>query len=451
MRWRRTIGIAACLTGAAAAIYLSTRARPPRTREDRAADALGRVSRIEPQLAKLRHLALAHEIPAEYQRTDQFRAFVRRSVARTTDPDATRQAEILTALGLLPPQSAGSATTLERSIEDAQVTQAAAYYDPAAKKFFLVMVPQNDAMLDMICAHELTHGLQDQNFDLTRYLTANVNSDALAARRFVVEGDATLSMAAYEIYETTQLGELTPEQLALLREKIETFASLDSASMTAALKQQARVTPNMDPEIARSLDAMDSIPRTILEPLLQSYMKGALVALTAYERGGWGAVDDLFRDPPESTEQVLHPRERLIPRRDHPHRVTLPRLDGYDVVGSDVIGELQWSVYFSLWKHTGEGREEQNWAGDRYAVLHRKDGKRVVLIATIWDTAYDAKVFYDAYMSTMKTRFPKGGPGKHGDKSGDAIWVKRSGERVFIVNGDNHDLLERLADETTFE
>ena len=220
------------------------------------------------------------------------------------------------------------------------------------------------------------------------------------------------------------------------------------------LKEQSAVSSIADPEIKKSIDAMDTIPRTILVPLVDSYMKGALVVFTAYERGGWPAVHELYRNPPESTEHVLHPSERLFSKRDHPRRVTLPKLEGFDVIASDVLGELQWSVYFSLWKHVGDGHEEENWGGDRYAVLRRKDGKLLVLIATIWDTEYDAKIFYDAYLSTLKTRFPDGDPAKldRADAQQRAsMWVRRQKDRVYIVDGGDHDLMNTLVNGTTFE
>jgi hypothetical protein len=214
-----------------------------------------------------------------------------------------------------------------------------------------------------------------------------------------------LSSIVYMVFDKTHLSELTPEQVTAMRKKLEEIAALDPPAMVALMRQQASSSSHMDPELKKSLDAMETIPRAILVPLIDSYMKGAVLAIDAYDLGGWRAVDALYRDPPESTEQVLHPMERLLKKRDHPRRVTLPKLEDLAMVHSDVIGELEWQVYFSLWKHVGDGHEEQNWGGDRYAVVRTRDGKLVALIATIWDTEYDAKIFFDAYVSTLTTRY----------------------------------------------
>jgi hypothetical protein len=129
----------------------------------------------------------------------------------------------------------------------------------------------------------------------------------------------------------------------------------------------------------------------------------------------------------------------------------LRKVEGDDVVANAVIGELQWSVYFGLWKHEGDGREAENWGGDRYAVLRGKDGKLTVLIATIWDSEYDAKLFSDAYCSTQRTRHPNASATLDGDTAQCAdAWVQLDGQRVFIVDGGDEDMLDELVRGTVF-
>ena len=420
-----------------------------RTARDRAKAALARVATIEPELAAARGLAFERPVPASYQTPADFRAFVHRAVDKKGPRLRDRQ-EALVALGLLP-----KGTDLGHAVEDAHATQAVAYYAPTAKRFFLVRPPERDQSLDMTIAHELTHALQDQHFGLTRYLRGGDNSDARAARKFVTEGDAMFSAIAYAVFAKTKQHEFTPAQLDAMRTRIEPLASLDPLGMAAMLKRQASASSHADPELQKALDAIPRIPLTVLVPLLDSYNKGLLLALDAYRHGGWPAVDALYRDPPESTEQVLHP-DRLLTVRDHPRRVTLPAFPGYTLVDSDVLGELQWSVYFTLWKHTGEAHAEVNWGGDRYAIVRGSDGKPVALVATTWDTEYDAKEFHDAYVSTLQARY--GGTAsadgsqlvvRHG---ADSTWVRRVDLRVYIVDG-GHDgsLMDALVAGTTFE
>ena len=431
-------------------MLLGCKDRGPQTKQERADDAVSRVAAIEPELAKVRRLDFKTTVPASYQTATEFRAHVHRTVEK--DKKVRDTTDALIALGLLP-----HAADLGRAVEDAYATQAAAYYDPDAKQFFFVMVPENKDVLDVVSAHELTHALQDQHFGLAHYMEGGDSSDARIARKFVVEGDAMLSSIAYAVFKKTHLSELTPQQVTAMREKLEQIAALDPPAMAAMLKAQASASSHMDPEIQKSLDAMDSIPRVVLVPLIDSYMKGAVLSIDAYAHGGWSVVDTLYKDPPESTEQVLHPEERLLAKRDRPHRVTLPSIDDYTIVASDVLGELQWSVYFSLWKHEGDGHEEQNWGGDRYAVLRSGSGKLVALIATTWDTEYDAKIFYDAYVSTLKTRYPGASAETEADqvllsRGDESTWVVLIGQRVFAVDGGNDDeLIDTLIDGTKFD
>ena len=402
-------------------------AGPKQTREELAAAAVARVGDIVPKLAKLRHLDVLHPIPAEYQTKDAFRAFVHKEIEKE-GPHAHDQETALVQLGLLP-----AGKDLAKAEEDAFSSQAAAYYDPAQKKFFIVMVPDAPAILDMTSAHELTHGLQDQHFDLKKYLeeddhgVSKLDDDQQAARRFIVEGDATFTMFLYTAGDMTGLSEPTPKLVNMLRDQLESMSDTD-AMFAAMMQPGAMAGMGGSNDIEEATRAMKEIPRAILVPMIDSYIKGALVSVYAYQQGGWNAIDDLYKNPPESTEQVLHPKERLLKTRDRPLKVTLPKLPGYDEVMTNVLGELMWQVYFEQWKHSGDNLVARNWGGDRYALERGKDGNVMVILATAWDTEADAMQFAETYKSTIAAR--NAAPGHVGP-----IAVKLDGKNVFIVDG----------------
>jgi hypothetical protein len=433
----------------------STAPRPPETpasRQRRAEAALARVAKIEPEVARLRHLTFERAVPTRYQKPDEFRAFVRREIGRELPAGRSRDlTAALAHLGFL-----AAPTDLAGVEEQAMTTQAGAYYDPAAKAFFVVMVPSSDLMLDTMSAHELTHALQDQHFDLERYLPgdAGLDDDAATARRFVVEGDATLVMLLYTMH--SMLGDdITPPVLAVLRDQIKALASQDLAALEAQVRSQSALFGGMDAEIQRSIDAMGDIPPAVLVPLLDSYMKGALVALTAYEHGGWAGVDALYRDPPSSTEQVLHPATKLYPVRERPHRVQLARGADPEVAGG-VLGELQWKIYFDLWKSPRAAEASEGWGGDRYQVTRRRDGRLIGRLATIWDTPDDARQFADAYVASLAARFPGADLGRAAAgiarPDGGRVFVRVAGARVFIVDGaDDAAALDAVVRAATFD
>jgi len=449
-------GSAGSAAGSAAPVdpWAATAPSPPDTpqaRQRRAEAALGRVEKIEPAVAKLRQLAFDHPVPTRYQLADEFRAYVRREIARDLPPERSRDlTAALAHLGLL--TSTADLATVE---EQAMTTQAGAYYDPVAKAFFLVMVPDSDVMLDTMSAHELTHALQDQHFDLAKYLPSDpgLDEDAATARRFVVEGDATFVMLLYAMRSI--LGDqISAPVLGTLREQIKTLAAQDLATLKAQARSGSALFGGMDADIKKSIDAMDEIPPAVLVPLLDSYMKGALVALTAYEHGGWAGVNALYRDPPTSTEQVLHPATKLFPR-ERPHRVTLPRSTDRQLAGN-VLGELQWQIYFELWKSPRAAEASEGWGGDRFAVTRRGDGRLIGRIATIWDSPADAAQFAEAYVASLAVRFP-GADTSHpaagvARPDGGKVFVRAAGARVFIVDGaDDAAVIDSLVRTATFD
>ena len=408
---------------------------PPKapTAEERQAKieaALARVATIQPKLVEMRGIKLDAPVPAAHQTTDDFRAFVQRELAKELPADkAAKVASALHHIGLYT-----KPIDLLKVLEQTMTSQAAAYYDPATKKFFVVMAPDDDTTFDTISAHELTHGLQDEAFDLVKFLPPTLDEDASIARRFVVEGDATFSMIAYL---ATSKGGNVASIIPMIKPTIAGMANVGVKDYGNLMQQQTAGFSGMDDQMKASMQAMKDLPAVIIGPMIDSYMKGAVLAMTAFENGGWDAVNALFKNPPDSTEQVLHPSTKLYPKREKPTKVTLPKLAGTELT-SNVVGELQWSIYLQQW-NVDQPEAAPGWGGDRYAVMQQADGSLVGYLATTWDTAEDAKQFADAYVASLKARFPSADVSKpadgiaRGDKA--KVFVRTKGNHVFIVDG----------------
>jgi hypothetical protein len=281
------------------------------------------------------------------------------------------------------------------------------------------------------------------------------NDDLATARRFIVEGDATFTMLLYALAQVRAEAIKAPATIALLRTQIEQFAAMDLAAFADMTKTQGAALGAVDPAIKASIESMDDLPPAVLEPLMDSYMKGALVVLVAYERGGWPAVDALYRDPPTSSEQVLHPATKLFPKREAPHAVTFAKASGEELV-SNVMGELLWGTYFGLWTKDLAKDASEGWGGDRFRVTRDKDGHLVGELASIWDSPADATQFAAAYAASLAKRFPgvdpslattTGVPRPDGGK----VFVRTVGTKVFIVDGAAAPAaLDQLVKATTF-
>ena len=125
--------------------------------------------------------------------------------------------------------------------------------------------------------------------------------------------------------------------------------------------------------------------------------------------GGWAAVDELWLNPPISTEQILHPNRYPD---DVPVELIVPEL--LDTLGPmwremdrDVLGE--WFTLLTLREFLPEEQAQtaaEGWGGDYYVALHNDSGgEGVLILATSWDTVRDAHDFYGAIRDYGDARF----------------------------------------------
>ncbi len=412
--------------------------------------ALKRVGEVSDQLAALRGLPFKRKVEAVYQSQEDFRKFVKKEIQTDLPPaKAKGLSRSLSHLGILK-----EPLDLLASLEDALVSQAGAYYDPQSKKFYIVMVPEQQLMLDTLSAHELTHALQDQYFDLIGYYGGKGNAqklsdDTLNARRFIVEGEATLTMTAYQMQAATggQTNLLDPKAAPAARMTLQAMARMDMASVTSSKKAEMALYADMGPDIQKAMAAMEKIPPYILQPLVDSYLKGALPVYEAYARGSWAAVKRLYDDPPDSTEQVLHPADKLVGKRDYPQKIVLPppaqlgkAFAGGKEILADVAGELLLRVYLSNWSAPDVEPAAAGWDGDRWAVWD-VGGKTIGAWVSTWDSEADAQEFAKAYVSSLDRRFPgapttvEGGASIHARTDGGVVAAMVKGADVFVVSG----------------
>jgi hypothetical protein len=283
--------------------------------------------------------------------------------------------------------------------------QVQGFYDPEARTLYVV-VEGNDSVASLrptdvvTLAHEITHALQDQHYDLRASQDAlRTENDRLLAYQALVEGDATLLSALYA------RSHLSPSEMRAI------LADASSGS-TAAL---------------------DAAPLIIQRELLFPYTEGAVFVAEQYQRGGWSAVDEVWKAPPASTEQVLHPEKYLA--REEPIVVTLPDLDSllgpeWQRLEESTLGELDWRVLFEQYVDSSTAtRVAAGWGGDRFQLFKRNtDGATALAVQTVWDTPNDAQEFFDAYAQVASRRYggdiDSSGPM---DMAGRQVWSGRAG------------------------
>jgi hypothetical protein len=282
-------------------------------------------------------------------------------------PVARRRVDeaLYAALGLLP-----KGTDLREVQGSVFGEQVAGYYDPRTGRLRIVdnAGTSNPVLDEVTIAHELTHALEDQRFELDTD-RAEAGGDGAIAYTALVEGTATGVMFEY---------------LQRHFSSEEAFGGLLGSAFAG--------------------DATGgNLPPFVLAGLLFPYQRGKEFVDELYRRAGgrWTLVDlALTKRPPLSTEQVLHPERWL--RIEAPERVGPLGLrlgDGWRLTGHGTFGEWQTGELLAL----GGRRQDDaaaGWGGDRYEVWQRA-GETVVAIRWRWDTARDAAEFRPALRAAV--------------------------------------------------
>ena len=376
---------------------------PVRTREEMIAAAMARVPAITEVLATLRGRSLA-PVPASLQSKDDFRVYAaEQAKAEAGTRDMAAYSRGLASVGLLD-RDLDLVGTYARAL----ASDGVAYYDPKDKALKVVVVREDDAEFDMVAAQELTHALQDQHFDLGGYITPMMSEDVINARRFVVEGDAMFVAFAYLIKSSTGKDPLVAPVLGLLGKQQSSYGTMSTADMAGMVTGDINMVMSLQ-----------DLPPYVLMPRFEAYLKGAYMAYVAFAAGGWAAVDALYSTaPPTSTEQVLHPVEKLVCVRDEPVAISIPKTaagKGWSQLASGIAGEMGVRVYGTTWKEPETTAMAAGWDGDAWTVFTTpgapskrgfpgSPGATMALWATAWDSTADADEFAAAMKRSLALR-----------------------------------------------
>ena len=375
-------------------------------------------------MAELRQLPIKHPVTMEVATREQIVSYVDSRLAEEMHADELLgQEAALKRLGLVP-----EAMDMRHFLLDLYGEQVAGYYDPFKQKFFIAswMAP---ALQAPIMAHELTHALQDQSFNLKPFLTPlQDNSDATTARQAIVEGDAVIAMFAYIGKQAGQ--DITPPSVgAMIRQSMGSSA----------------------------YPVFQGAPPYFQEALFFPYADGADFIQLVKKRGGWKQVSALYGSLPRSTEQVLHPEKYFAEKRDEPKAVDLAmKLPGWKEVHTDVLGEL---VVRTLLRgyldDAAANAAASGWGGDRYRAFQREKGLKkgargtMVVLRSTWDTEADAKEFAAAYRTLLPKKYE--GAKIKDDKAGSTCMTVEDGFARIEIRGLDVLVIDGAPDAETLE
>lgn len=384
--------------------------------------------RVEQRVIKLRGLEVKKPIRWEVTSKDKVRAYLLKTLDEQYGPgEMEKEGDALKALGLIPRDM-----QFKEFIVALYEEQVGGYYDPKKETFYLAdwIAP---AMQETIIAHELTHALQDQHFDIDEFIDRiKGNSDAMYARAALAEGEATLVMMADAM---ANMG--VEMDLSML--------DLDGVFGQMMIKMSAAQFPKF-------ADA----PRALQETLMFPYLKGLSFVNYGRRQGGWKRIDQIYKDIPLSTEQVMHPH-KYFDQRDPPTEVTLDFLtqlvpEAWENIYEDVLGEfMTLQLLGAVDDRDEEKKAAAGWDGDKVRVF--KKGQDLAWVQlSVWDSEKDAVEYAGAFAKTVTSRV-KGFTRQPLTKEPRIIWksksnrvvcVERRAARVLIVENLEADLAEKI-------
>lgn len=232
------------------------------------------------------------------------------------------------------------------------------FYDPKTGTMYVAQDLAGDAAT-LALAHELTHALQDQHYDLKpRGGYHPGKSDEIMAGSMLAEGDATSTMLDLSMKAQGQTALDLPETV---------FTSVLQGAMSFG-------------------DAANA-PRFLRSTLIFPYVDGTLFVHALRREGGFPRVDEAWRDLPKTTEQVLHADKWSA----HEPALAVPAPTfaalgaGYTRVDEDTSGEGGLRIALEEWTATlGAAKAAAaDWGGDRSAVVQNgKSMANALLVVT---------------------------------------------------------------------
>ena len=315
--------------------------------------------------------------------------------AEMTPQEIHIQEAALQAFGLVPADF-----NLEQFLIRFYTEQAAGFYDPHRKTMYIADWVEPD-MQRLVLAHELTHALQDQNFDLEKFLKAvRPDDDASNARQAMVEGFATAAMIQQMIapMKLAAMPSLEPLMAQVIHQQYEEFPTFTQAPFFFRLQA------------------------------LFPYIEGMGFMQRGLQAGGWKRLNSLFNDPPNTTREIFEPQayfeKQQLPKVSLPHPAPLAGIHGLNFLTENTMGELGYYAVLGQLISEDEAKSvATGWLADRYLLYERvaagpspgvaHEARQYTLVSrTRWSSPEAALAFFRDYHSILARKYPELAPDK---------------------------------------
>jgi hypothetical protein len=322
--------------------------------------------------------------------------------------------------------------------------QVAGYYDEKSKTMNLLDWNESE-MQKPVMAHELTHALQDQSYNLEKMtkhdeeiekkgledLDALIrNDEESTCRTAVLEGQAMIVLLDYVLAPAGRSVAETPKLVDFF---------IDQSS-----REKSKDSP-----------VFDSAPLLLQDELIFPYRQGMNFIKELIVSGGKkmayaGVLDRL----PQTTREIMEPKEYLAGHREPP--LFLPDLSflkkDYEAYDAGAVGQLDTDILLKVYAdETVADRLNHEWRGGAYYAAGRKgvkpqdknsSGHVGLYYISKWSSPAAAREFASVYATALHLRY-KGlqrsapdpvKPGLDQYESADGpIYIQQTGSAVVAV------------------
>jgi hypothetical protein len=358
---------------------------------------------LKPKMQELKQAMLTPSELEENVKNDFFKDY--------TQEEARADVRELAAFGLLPP-----GYDLYSLFINLYSEQVAGYYDPETKEMFVIQADKLTGTEKMTYAHEYTHVLQDQNWDMENGMKMNddyceTHTEYCAGVQSLVEGDASLTEQFWFFQEATEQDQMD----------VQNFYSSYSSPI------------------------FDSTPYYLQKDFIFPYDQGLSFVQYLYDGGGWAAVDKAYENPPSSTEMILHPEKYPSDKQvDVPlNDVTAALGEGWEETTRNSMGEWYLRLILAAGDNAFARLDEEvastaaaGWAGDTYTVnWNESTSQLAVIMRSRWDSARDADEFWKALSEYGQKRW-----GSPAERSNDSITWENTADKFVRIYRDGGDI-----------
>jgi hypothetical protein len=386
------------------------------------------VDQILKFVSKDTSLQIKEDVKRKLVNRDEVVAFIRKHMDEDEDSQRLRRSElVLKKFGLLP-RNFDLQTFLLVLLRE----QVAGYYDPKTKTVNLLDWIEAEQQKPVL-AHELTHALQDQAFNLEKYMKAGdadlgaskkeptvadiENDEASTAHQAVVEGQAMVVLIDYELAPTGQ-------------------SVVDSPQIVEALKAGMLVgTPD-------SVE-FHNAPLYIKEALTFPYRYGLDFETELLTRiGKEKAYAGVFKNPPRSTREIMEPAVYLSGEKLPP----MPLLDfkkdfkAYDKFDVGAVGEFDAALLIDQYAGPEVSKRlYPHWRGGYYYAVRPKGDAAAplgLMYLSRWSNPEKASEFAYVYAKGLQSRYTHAretGVDARPDKPAQVIVETLTGKHSYLT------------------